>query len=95
MLAQGNMWGPALTSWRQDGWKLVREPGRDRLFHVAEDPGEQTDLAAEAPEELSRLGKALERALAGFQALAAGSEVEVQGELLEWMRQMGYAGEGQ
>ena len=95
VLAQGNMWGPALTSWRQDGWKLVREPGRDRLFHVAEDPGEQTDLAAEAPEELSRLGEALERALAGFQALAAGSEVEVQGELLEWMRQMGYAGEGQ
>jgi arylsulfatase A-like enzyme len=86
------MWGPALTSWREGGWKLVREPGRDRLFHVAEDPAERRDRAADSPAELERLAEGLSRALAGFRALASGSQVAIDGELLEWMQQMGYAG---
>lgn len=95
VLAQGNMWGPALTSWREGGWKLVREPGRDRLFHVAQDPGELRDRAGDSAADLQRLVGGLERALAGFRALASGAEVAVDGELLEWMQQMGYAGGGE
>jgi hypothetical protein len=41
---------------------------------------------------LERLAEGLSRALAGFRALASGSQVAIDGELLEWMQQMGYAG---
>lgn len=39
----------------QDGWKLIREKGKDLLFDLNADPGERRDLSAEKPEELARL----------------------------------------
>ncbi len=39
----------------QDGWKLIRERGKDRLFDLNADPEERRDLSAEKPEELARL----------------------------------------
>jgi uncharacterized sulfatase len=40
-----------------DGWKLqvAKHPDQAWLFHLAEDPTEQHDLAAERPEKLAEL----------------------------------------
>lgn len=92
VLAQGNMWGPALTSWRSGGWKLIRGGESPELYDLSEDPLEQHDLHGTGRPEEDQLGASLERALQGFQALQQGGTVEVGSELQAWMEQMGYAG---
>ncbi|MEN8159650.1 MAG: sulfatase-like hydrolase/transferase, partial [Myxococcota bacterium] len=45
-----------------DGWKLQvneRPPGSEWLFHLEQDPGEATNLAAEEPERVAALRRAL------------------------------------
>lgn len=61
--------------WREGDWKLVRTPRKpapgqkpadaghqEQLFLLSEDPGETNDLAAERPEQLEKLRKALNAA---------------------------------
>ena len=46
---------------RTAGWKLVFVPGRGgaelRLFDLSADPGERTDVAAQAPAKLTELNR--------------------------------------
>ena len=60
--------------YRSETWKLVREPAgkrgdrprahRDRLYDLASDPGESTDVSARFPEVAARLTAALDGVLA-------------------------------
>ncbi len=44
-----------------DGWKLILdENGRPELFHIPDDPMEETDLADEMPERVAELRKLIE-----------------------------------
>lgn len=47
-----------LRAWRADGWKYIHAP-RPELYHVAQDPGEQTDLAAAEPQRVAAMRQAL------------------------------------
>ncbi len=55
---QGGFPGGAV---RHGDWKLIEryEDGRVHLYNLAEDPGEQHDLAAENPERVSQLRRRL------------------------------------
>jgi arylsulfatase A-like enzyme len=79
-----------------DGWKLIRnlEGGTaDELYFLADDPGETTNLAAEQPEELERIGAILttwedelERAAIPDDAIAP----ELSEEEIERLKSLGY-----
>ena len=47
----GNQGGEPSSIVQDGGWKLIHchEDGRDELYRLADDPGEQTDLAAAQP----------------------------------------------
>lgn len=78
-----------------DGWKLVLRPGDlgAELYDLANDPAEQTDLAASQPE---RLAAAIERLLAWRDRLprlssaAMGEAVELDEDTLEALEAIGY-----
>jgi arylsulfatase A-like enzyme len=54
-------WLRKLQAVEEDGWKLVvADDGTHELFHVAEDPTESTDLAAQDPARVAELRGALE-----------------------------------
>ena len=46
---------------RRGDWKYLWEGGEESLFHLAEDPGERLDRAADRPETLRELRNALRR----------------------------------
>ena len=96
VLAQGNMWGPDLTSYRSAGWKLIRAgDGQQELYNLSLDPREQTNLAASDGEALTRLAQELDLALRGMAALGGSNQVKVTPELQAWMQALGYGGESQ
>jgi arylsulfatase A-like enzyme len=68
------------------------------LYDLANDPGELRDLSDEQPERLAelqlRLQQERERALSSRQAAASATPVQPTDELLQAMRQLGYAGDG-
>lgn len=76
-------------------WKVVEGP-RPRLFHVAEDPGELRDLAAQEPERLAdlldRLGRLERRVDAGRpeRSVAVAADPGLQRQL----QALGYLGGG-
>ena len=51
-------------------WKLIRyhEDGREELYHLPSDPGEQTELAARDGWRVAELGKQLDAYLAETEA---------------------------
>ena len=53
----GNQGGEPSSIIRSGDWKLIHywEDGRDELYNLASDTGEQHDLAAQAPEKTARL----------------------------------------
>jgi arylsulfatase A-like enzyme len=53
----GNQGGEPSSIISQDDWKLIHyhEDGRDELYHLATDPGEQKDLAAAEPQRVKDL----------------------------------------
>lgn len=81
-----------------DGWKgLFFTDGGERLYHLAEDPGEERELSASRPEEVARLRARLDEMLdwseATRQRLAAGAteaESELTREERERLRALGY-----
>ncbi|MFQ5698595.1 MAG: sulfatase-like hydrolase/transferase [Myxococcota bacterium] len=90
--------GNVLASLRSRGWKLIRaNPGNPRglapleLYHVAEDPGERSDVAAHQHARRTRL----ERDLAGMARLAASHSreertVHIGQEECERLKALGY-----
>jgi len=96
VLAQGNMWGPDLTSYRTGGWKLIRAgDGKEELYNLLSDPHEQRDLADNDRENRARLAEQLDLALRGMAALGGSNKVEVTPQLQSWLEALGYAGESQ
>lgn len=76
-----------LRSWREDGFKWIRAP-RPELFSLAEDRGEETNLASTDP----RRGRALDGAL-GTALTTMGEKSAAQGadpETVERLRSLGY-----
>lgn len=90
-LAHGNMWASPLRAWVADGWKLIEADGvPPRLYHVATDPRESRNRAAEEPERLAAMQAELEAVSRGMQALRRGEEAELDPAILEAMRGLGY-----
>ncbi len=57
----GNQGGEPCSILRNKNWKLIHyyEDGRDELYNLVEDLGEQTDVASTHPEQVSRLSMLL------------------------------------
>jgi len=56
----------------EDGWKLLeRGVGRFELYHLTEDPGERTNLAATRPADLARMRAVYEGVRGGLHPVAA------------------------
>jgi arylsulfatase A-like enzyme len=69
--------GRGPSSWMRAGdWKLIHywEDGRDALYNLAEDVGEQNDLAAKNPEKAKELRSRLDRWLADVGAKIPGPD---------------------
>ena len=60
----GSTWKPG-SAIRKEDWKLVvhYEDERTELFNLADDPGEETDVAAEFPEKVDELKAFLDKKL--------------------------------
>jgi hypothetical protein len=71
---------------------LDRTSGAARLFDLRNDPQEQHDLAAGAPERVQLLEAALTRLLDG-EVAGQSSGAELTPEDMELLRKLGYAGE--
>jgi hypothetical protein len=61
---------------RSGDWKLIHrwEDGRDELYNLADDVGEQNDLAAKNPEKAGELRSRLDRWLADVGAKIPGPD---------------------
>lgn len=105
------LYGPARRSLRRGPWKLVApvqgELGspdappemRPELYHLADDPGERDDRAADHPRAVAELCELLEREVAEREALRsrmlAGESDVLSSAYLEWnhitkLRALGY-----
>lgn len=62
----GNQGGEPHAIVRQDGWKLIHywEDGRNELYDLDSDPGEQSDLAKTLPKRATQMWRQLDRWLA-------------------------------
>jgi arylsulfatase len=79
---------------RSGPWKLVvdRRRGGRRLHHLEDDPGEDRDVAADAPDVAERLAMRLERTMAELSdraPLGAGDR-DVDGATVDRLRDLGY-----
>lgn len=66
----GNQGGEPSAIIHRGDWKLIHyyEDGRNELYNLADDPGEQHDVASEAPERVTSLGTELQAWLAEIDA---------------------------
>ena len=71
-------------------WKLIRTGEPRVLYDLADDPGEEHDLAATRPDEVRRIDALLDRKLAAL-PLAPRSAGAVDPRLRETLRALGYA----
>jgi arylsulfatase A-like enzyme len=85
---------PGATAIFDGRYKLISDLAarRLRLYDIAADPGEQTDLASEEPETVGRLGARLgeEIARVGAGEPAPGRAGEIPNEQLDRLRELGY-----
>ncbi len=79
------------TSVRQDDWKLLRfyadGPGqadRQELYNLADDPGEQRNVAGEHPDVATRLDSLIDRHLAETEALVPRKNPNYRPSALGW-----------
>jgi arylsulfatase A-like enzyme len=85
-------------SYQVDGWKLIwtirdQTGKRDRweLYHVAEDPREQTDLAGREPARLAELQKLMTEARRAQQRIKVeGVRTTLDPETLKALKSLGY-----
>ncbi|MCB9916324.1 MAG: sulfatase [Planctomycetes bacterium] len=99
LLAHGNFWGPALSSWTSGRWKLVLVPEADgaeraELYDLEADPGEARDLAATEPARAAELRAELDAARALLRARARGEAVELSPDERRRLEALGYLGAG-
>ena len=93
-LAHGNMWATALTSWTKDGWKLIEvADSAPRLYRLADDPMERSDLSGSAPEQLAAMQEELTAVRAGLRALKDGEEASVDPAMSARLKALGYGGD--
>ncbi|HLA75984.1 MAG TPA: sulfatase-like hydrolase/transferase [Vicinamibacteria bacterium] len=76
-----------LRAWREGRFKLIRAP-RTELYDVQADPGEMRNLAAERPQETSRLTSRLTSALGVLGEKESGQALDA--EAAERLRALGY-----
>ncbi len=93
--AGGVKWNPELRSVRTAEWKLIEDgrSGTARLFDLARDPEERTDVAATRPDVATELASKLaehRRKLAAAPSLAP-AKVEVSGDMQKRLEALGYA----
>ena len=76
----------------RDGFKLIRSTSEVQLFDLAVDPGEQSNLAEEMPERVSRMEKFAADVFARRGDLPVSPDVEtaLDEETLEDLRSLGY-----
>lgn len=94
ILSQGNMWGPSLSSWRADGFKLIQKPDGFELYDVAGDPRERVDLApkASAHDRRDRMKRDMTQAVKLLQG-AGGMRVDLTEEEQRVLKGLGYVAE--
>jgi choline-sulfatase len=88
----GNMWGPPLQGWIDDGHKLVRDLDGVKLFDLRRDFGEIRDLAGTAPKRLTDM---LAKMIEAFEALVAdrrtaSRSVELSDDVAKRLESLGY-----
>lgn len=74
-------------------WKLIRGVGAPRLFDLSSDAREQRNLAAQEPDRVAELSRALELAIGSGAADRSVDEIErvgVDPALTERLRELGY-----
>ena len=93
VIAHGNMWAEAQTSWKSGNHKLILYPGgKAELFDLEADPGEQDDLASLRPELVQELTSELDTLMAAMRALGRGEAAVLDAETQDSLRESGYAG---
>jgi arylsulfatase A-like enzyme len=81
----------SLRAIRDDEWKLIRgSDGSTELYHVADDPEERTDLAAEHPEQVDRLTSALDDWLDSFDHADVSDTVDMSNDTKQRLEDLGY-----
>ncbi|UCF68161.1 MAG: sulfatase [Acidobacteriota bacterium] len=81
---------------RQGDWKLIRVPRgeglapEEELYNLALDPKERDDRLAHEPQIAARLRRELDRQQASFGRVEAADEAEVDEQLLDALRRLGY-----
>ncbi len=86
---------PLLWAVVDDGWKLIYSEGEDRfeLFDAIGDPLDQHDLAEQHPDQVERLMHLLEPMRAVEPLAAEQGSLELDRDLTEHLRELGYAGD--
>ncbi|MGH0034797.1 MAG: sulfatase [Myxococcota bacterium] len=75
----------------RDGWKLIADPDRERLYDHRDDFGEQRDRAASEPERAHALRSELDGFRArGFHSDSPTRAVPLDRDLLEALEELGY-----
>lgn len=84
--------GPGKSMLRSPGWKLIRDAGKYRLFDLAKDPGETSDLAAARPEVVYALAQELVKRAkaAGAGSPQDGRRITLSPEMKRKLREAGY-----
>lgn len=81
-----------LVSVRHGGWKLVRRAAGDAAPVLWRLPDERTDVAADHPDVVARMGSLLQELLAGTPMERTGTDLSAQesAEVEEHLRDLGY-----
>ncbi len=81
-----------LRTVRADGYKYVwASDGKDELYEVAADPGEERNLIDAEPDVAARLGKSLDEWLASFSpARKTDEELELDAAMRQRLEDLGY-----
>jgi arylsulfatase A-like enzyme len=81
-----------LRAVRADGYKYIRaSDGRDELYHVAADRGEERNLIDTQPEVADRLRKSLDEWLASFSPVGeSDEELELDAAMRQRLEDLGY-----
>jgi arylsulfatase A-like enzyme len=81
-----------LRTVRADGYKYIwASDGRDELYEIASDPGEERNLIDAEPDVAARLRKSLEEWLASFSPARGGDEeLELDAAMRQRLEDLGY-----
>lgn len=79
----------------QDDWKYIESSdGQHELYDLGRDPGEELSQITAEPERAKRMAEALEATLGALEAAPLpGTVVPISEQLMQHMRDMGYAGD--